>query len=71
MFNNVLCHFALRTGPNKWRDMQLPSEILDSYCENRCLGKPRYNGDTLVRVDHKDYSLDEFGKFSNLLRIPR
>lgn len=56
--------FPCRTGPNKWRDMQLPSEILDAYCEKRCLGKPRYNGDTFVRVDHKDYTLEESGWFS-------
>ncbi|XP_046851260.1 myoferlin-like isoform X2 [Xenia sp. Carnegie-2017] len=49
-----------KTGPNKWRDMQLPSEILESYLERRSLGKPKYNGDTMVRVDHKDYSLEEF-----------
>lgn len=46
--------------------MQLPSEILESYLERRSLGKPKYNGDTMVRVDHKDYSLEEFGKFGAL-----
>ena len=45
--------------------MILPTEILDSYCEKRCLGKPRYNGDKIVRVDHKDYTLEEFGRFTN------
>ena len=45
--------------------MVLPTEILDAYCEKRCLGKPRYNGDRIVRVDHKDYTLEEFGKFTN------
>ena len=54
-----------RTGPNKWRDTDsiTPCVILDNYCEQRNLSKPRYSGDTQVRVDSKNYTLDEFGEF--------
>lgn len=50
------------TGPNKWRDTDsiTPCVILDNYCEQRNLSKPRYSGDTQVRVDSKNYTLDEF-----------
>ena len=50
-----------RAGCNRWRDMVLPVDLLETYCKWREIHKPRWNGTTSVIVDNQEYTLEQFG----------
>ncbi|XP_064383023.1 myoferlin-like isoform X2 [Halichondria panicea] len=50
-----------RRGPNKWRDMQFPVEILDDWCKTNNLPEPEWSPDhAYVIIDGTKYTLDQF-----------
>ena len=54
-----------RRGVNKWRDRELPVQILEEWCKVMDVNPPEWSHDkTKVIVDHTEYTLDHFGGFS-------
>lgn len=59
------CLFYYRRGPNKWRDMNYPVEILDDWCKTNNLPEPEWATDhSSVIVDGTKYTLADFGECS-------
>lgn len=57
------CTHPHRRGPNKWRDMHYPVDILDEWCKNSNLPEPEWASDNKsVVIDGTKYSLDQFGE---------
>ena len=47
---------------NKWRDRELPVQILEEWCKVMNLNPPEWAHDkSKVIVDHTEYTLDHFG----------
>jgi hypothetical protein len=50
------------SGINKWRDSQLPSEILEDLCKMRNLSlTPPKPDDTTLTIDDKTFDLETYG----------
>ncbi len=53
----------IRRGPNKWRDMIFPVEVLDDWCKTNNLPEPEWSPDhSSVIVDGTKYTLSDFGE---------
>ncbi|XP_070540972.1 myoferlin-like isoform X9 [Ptychodera flava] len=48
------------SGPNVWRDIQTPKQILEEYCKQNNLRGPRYYGTNSLAVEGKMYNLADF-----------
>ena len=52
-----------RRGPNKWRDMELPVQLLEDFCRFRHYPAPEWSPDKRqVIIDGNTYTLDQFGE---------
>ena len=50
---------------NKWRDRELPVQILEEWCKVMNLNPPEWSHDKAnVIVDHTEYTLDHFGELT-------
>ncbi|XP_077992044.1 myoferlin-like isoform X14 [Glandiceps talaboti] len=48
------------SGPNVWRDIQTPKQILEDYCKSNLLRGPRYYGNNSLAIEGKMYNLADF-----------
>lgn len=63
MFVNLF--FIDRRGPNKWRDGQLPVNILNDWIKIRGLPDAEWASDRKsVTIGGDTYTLDDFGKIN-------
>jgi hypothetical protein len=53
-----------RRGPNKWRDPDLPVQILDDWVKSNNFPPPEWSPDkTKVVIDGEKYTLAQFGTY--------
>ena len=53
---------SFRRGPNRWRDYELPKDILSWYCKSQRYPEPVWMGTDEVLFNGATYTLDQFGK---------
>ena len=59
---------SLRRGVNKWRDRELPVQLLEDWCKMMDVNPPEWSHDKRkVVVDHTEYSLDHFGESTTFI----
>ena len=51
-----------RRGVNKWRDYQLPKQILSWYCKTERLPEPVWMSDEEVMFEGQSFTLKQFGE---------
>ena len=66
----MFLYIVLRRGVNKWRDRELPVQILEEWCKVMKYDPPEWSPDKRKVIINRteEYTLDQFGGSS--LRCP-
>ena len=60
--SRVVTNILYRIGPNRWRDIMTPVDILNNHARFHGKSSPTWEGSTTVTYDNYEYTLEQFGK---------